>query len=99
MSVFEDFDEIMEHAHFWNWAPDWNVAKEVYRKVSDSYSVQRLIALAKVYAGILASNNLKDISKYVEKYDLEHVDTGGILVSALNAGYIDENTETKFGAI
>ena len=39
MSVFEDFDEIMEHAHFWNWAPDWNVAKEVYRKVPDSYSV------------------------------------------------------------
>lgn len=39
MSVFEDFDEIMEHAHFWNWVPDWNVAKEVYIKVPDSYSV------------------------------------------------------------
>lgn len=39
MSVFEDFDEIMEYAHFWNWVPDWNVAKEVYRKVPDSYSI------------------------------------------------------------
>jgi len=28
------------------------------------------VALAKVYGGILASNNLKDISKYVEKYNL-----------------------------
>ncbi len=50
------------------------------------------IALAKVYGGILASNNLKDVFKYVERYNLDHVDTGGILVSALNAGYIDENT-------
>ncbi|MCD8501304.1 MAG: hypothetical protein LRY71_05990 [Bacillaceae bacterium] len=49
------------------------------------------IALAKSYNGILASNNLKDISKYVEKYNLEHVATGDILISALNAGYINEN--------
>jgi len=50
------------------------------------------IALTKVYGGILVSNNLKDISKYVEKYNLDHVTTGDILVSALKAGYIDENT-------
>ena len=39
MSVFEDFEEIMNHAHFWNWLPDWNVAKEIYEKISNSYSV------------------------------------------------------------
>lgn len=39
MSIFEDFDTIMESAHFWNWAPDWSVAIEVYRKIPDSYSV------------------------------------------------------------
>lgn len=50
------------------------------------------IALAKVHGGILASNNLKDISKYVEKYNLDHVATGDILVAALEVGYIDENT-------
>lgn len=50
------------------------------------------IALAKTYNGIIASNNLKDISKYVEKYGLEHVATGDILVTALNKGYIDETT-------
>lgn len=50
------------------------------------------IALAKTYDGIIASNNLRDISKYVEKYNLGHVTTGDILVAALNAGYIDETS-------
>lgn len=50
------------------------------------------IALAKTYNGIIASNNLKDISKYVEEYGLEHVATGDILVAALNKSYIDEKT-------
>ena len=39
VSVFEDFDEVMDYAHFWNWAPDWSVAKEIYRKFPDSYSI------------------------------------------------------------
>jgi predicted nucleic acid-binding protein len=50
------------------------------------------IALAKIHNGIIASNNLKDISKYVKKYNLEHVTTGDILETALNKGYIDETT-------
>ena len=50
------------------------------------------IALTKTNNGIIASNNLKDISKYVEKYGLEHVATGDILVTALNKGYINEAT-------
>lgn len=48
------------------------------------------IALAKAYDGIVASNNLKDISSYVERYGLEHVTTGDILVAALHKGYINE---------
>jgi hypothetical protein len=40
------------------------------------------IALAKKYNGILASNNYKDISPYIEKYKLKHTDTGQILVEA-----------------
>lgn len=50
------------------------------------------LSLAKAYGGIIASNNLMDISKYIEKYELNHVTTGDILVSALNAGLIDEVT-------
>lgn len=50
------------------------------------------IALATVYDGVIASNNLRDISKYIDKYNLQHVATGDILVAALNKGYIDETT-------
>ncbi|PHS28847.1 MAG: hypothetical protein COA82_13280 [Alkaliphilus sp.] len=48
------------------------------------------IALAKVRGGILASNNMKDIHGYVEKYRLEHITTGDILLSALERGFITE---------
>ncbi len=49
------------------------------------------IALAKVYNGIVASNNLKDITKYIKKFNLNYVTTGDILVAALEKGYIDES--------
>ena len=48
------------------------------------------LALAKVNSGIVASNNLKDVMKYVEKFGLEHITTGDIMVSALTEGLIDE---------
>lgn len=54
------------------------------------------IALAKIYNGILASNNLKDICYYIKKYNLEFLTTGHILVSALQNKIIglDEGEET-----
>ncbi|MGN1343010.1 MAG: hypothetical protein ACI4U3_00405 [Traorella sp.] len=48
------------------------------------------IALAKVYNGVLASNNYKDIAPYIEKYKLKHIDTGQILLEALKRGIITE---------
>ena len=48
------------------------------------------IALAKTHNGILASNNYRDISPYIKKYGLKHIDTGGILVEAMNKGLITE---------
>jgi len=50
------------------------------------------LVLAKVYGGIIASNNLKDICQYLKKYQLNYLTTGGILVSALKAGLINEAT-------
>lgn len=49
------------------------------------------IALAKSNDGIVASNNLKDISSYIKKYGLKHVTTGDILIEAFNKGYITES--------
>ena len=41
-----ELDQIIDYAHFWNWAPDWNVVKEIYQKVPDSYSVLMPFAYA-----------------------------------------------------
>lgn len=48
------------------------------------------IALARLENGVLASNNYKDIAPYIEKYKLNHIDTGTILIEALNNNIIDE---------
>ncbi|NYB72850.1 hypothetical protein HZF24_01705 [Sedimentibacter hydroxybenzoicus DSM 7310] len=49
------------------------------------------IALAKTNNGIVASNNLKDISSYINEFALKHITTGDILIKALEKGYITEN--------
>ena len=48
------------------------------------------IALAKQNGGIIASNNLKDITPYISEMGLKHLTTGDILLAALEKGYITE---------
>lgn len=48
------------------------------------------IVLAKANNGIVASNNLKDISSYISEFELKHITTGDILIEALAKGYITE---------
>ena len=40
--------------------------------------------------GVLASNNLKDIKKYIEKYSIKHITTGDILKKAMDKFIISE---------
>ena len=49
------------------------------------------IALALHYDGIVASNNLRDISTYIAEYSLKYTTTADILVDALNRGFITED--------
>lgn len=49
------------------------------------------IALAKINNGIVASNNLKDISPYISEFKLKHITTGDILVEAMEKGHIIES--------
>lgn len=49
------------------------------------------IVLAKSQGGILASNNLRDISSYVSEFALKHITTGDILKEALIKGLITED--------
>lgn len=46
------------------------------------------IALAKKNNGIIASNNLKDISQYIKEFNLENKTTGDILKEALDCSLI-----------
>ncbi|MBO5889024.1 MAG: hypothetical protein J6Q58_02665 [Clostridia bacterium] len=46
MKIEEKFNEILEHAHFWNWAPDWQVVKDIYTRIPESYSVLTPFAYA-----------------------------------------------------
>ena len=39
MSFEKDIELIMNHAHFWNWLPDWGVVQEIYQAFPNSYSV------------------------------------------------------------
>ena len=48
------------------------------------------ISLAKKHNGVLGSNNLRDVSYYINKYSLKHVTTGDILVEAFQKGLITE---------
>ncbi|MDI6688516.1 MAG: hypothetical protein QME06_09905 [Desulfobacterales bacterium] len=56
------------------------------------------LALAKVHNGIVASNNMKDIKRYIEKLKLNHITTGDILVEAMNKWLIDENIGNQIWA-
>jgi hypothetical protein len=39
MNLNEAFNEITNYSHFPNWAPDWEVVREVYQTFPNSYSV------------------------------------------------------------
>lgn len=60
-----------------------------YKIIGDGEAAS--IALAKEKDGILASNNLRDISFYIEKFGLKHITTGDILAEALEKGLITED--------
>ena len=49
-----------------------------------------VLALAKINGCIAASNNLRDILYYVEKYQIEYITTADILVEALKKNVISQ---------
>ena len=49
------------------------------------------LALAKQENGIIASNNLRDISRYIQELSLKHITTGEIMVEAYKRGIITED--------
>lgn len=53
------------------------------------------IAMTTVRGGIIASNNLRDIRPYIEKYKLRHTTTADVLVEAHQNGLISETEGNK----
>lgn len=39
MTLDDAFDEILLYAHFWNWAPDWHIVRDVYESHPNTYSI------------------------------------------------------------
>lgn len=39
MNINNDFKEILNYAHMWNWAPDIDLMQEIYNNYNDSYSI------------------------------------------------------------
>lgn len=70
----------------------------LFMKLSSDFFVDKpigkgevaVLAHAKKHNGIVASNNTKDVMPYVEKYNLERITTGDIIVMALENGIITE---------
>ena len=49
------------------------------------------IALCKANNGILASNNIRDVSFYVKEYGIKHITTADILYNAIQEGIINND--------
>jgi len=47
--------------------------------------------MAKEQDGVVASNNLRDVSQYVKEYSLKHITTGDILKEAFEKGIVNED--------
>lgn len=39
MGINDDFNQIIDYVHFWNWAPDWGEIQQIYECFPDSYFV------------------------------------------------------------
>lgn len=39
MNIDDDFQEILNYAHYFNWTPDWIIVQQIYETYPDSYSI------------------------------------------------------------
>lgn len=67
LDVLDAFEEIMQYAHFWNWVPDWQVAKEIYKTFPESYSVLSPFAYAYLEELIRSTTSEYGIEIYDDK--------------------------------
>lgn len=91
MGINDDFTEIINYAHLWNWVPDWDVVQEVYQAFPNSYSV--LTPFAYTYLEEL-------IRSTTSEYGIEVLDDSGKpIIRKVGVGLIklaiDENSSNQ----
>lgn len=90
--IFEAFEEIMQHAHFWNWVPDLQVAKDVYKTFPNSYSI--LAPFAYSYLEELIRSTTSEYGRQVFDKNWNEIKNRKVGMSILNLA-IKENKENK----
>ena len=71
MNITNDFQEILYYAHYWNWAPDWLVVKNIYEKIPELLDENGNPKRRKVGLGLIKlakEENNKNL-EYIEKLD------------------------------
>lgn len=68
MNIRSDFNEILNYAHMWNWAPDIALMQEIYNDYDNSYSI--LTSFAYCYLEEL-------IRSTTSEYGRDYVDSKG----------------------
>jgi hypothetical protein len=66
MTISDAFEEIMQYSHFWNWVPDWQVAKNIYEAFPNSYSVLTPFAYSYLEELIRSTTSEYGITTYDE---------------------------------
>lgn len=89
MSVFNDFDVIMDYAHMWNWVPDWNLAREIYRQFPNSYSILTPFAYSYLEEMIRTTTSDYELPLFDKNHKPVKVRVGMALINLA----IEENTD------
>lgn len=91
MSIKDDFEEIMNHTHFWNWLPDWGVVQDVYKAFPNSYSILTPFAYAYLEELIRSTTSEYGLEVFDEAGDPKRRKVGIGLISLA----IDENNNNR----
>lgn len=89
IEIYNAFDEIMQYSHFWNWVPDWQIAKEIYQSFPNSYSVLTPFAYTYLEELIRSTTTEYGVEIYDENRNPKRRRVGTSLINLA----IDENRQ------
>lgn len=101
MTIEENFNEILDYAHFWNWAPDWLIVKNIYSRIPEAYSVLTPFAYTYLEELIRTTTSEYGVSLFDRNGQPRKIKVGMALISLAikenetNVEYITLLEETK----